>query len=902
MYSKSSSVSPDPEDDHEAQEKKRLRTKTACDYCRKRKSKCNGENPCSNCLTHSKDCTYTVVPKVRKKRVSKSSSNSKDKKHNPNSIQGLNSRLSTLEGLLSKLVKRLDSKSLLDLGNSRSGDKDDDSSDTVSLNSLPSESNSEDEQEEEDFSKELVLNEKSSVSSPEKLKQMLQPCEPRSCQIVTSARDRILQYFGSHSMFCIFSAKSIKWMKGRIEGKGDDSLLLPIRNLPYALNSVVQSNMKVWAQSLPTSPSNSKFFFNKNEKNLIFELLEYYYDDINIAPYLCSLHTIRELFQLYFYALSSHDVDILNGISQSEFLIMNVSIALCLTNKSGDVKDNHNFPALSAASSSDLAQFKQKMFSNAVACYERVSVVCEGIRTIQGIALVTLYIEASFITDFQINHMLVSVMVRFACDLGLHSTVSVSKYDAEEHAHLKRRLWWFCEYMDSEVCYRSGKATLINRANVTILTEEDDYFLSVPLDPFKNDVCKKNSSELVANCRKWGYQNYYIYYTLMLCRLKEKSYNNLFKPQVAHQSQEELLKSLQDINEDMFRMARLMEPEIRPTLYYVKRPESPSRSCFAELSESNNNFFQYSSLLLQLSFFAHLLSINRVPFMNNMFESNEKTIKFGNLSLESARTILHLVVDLDRTKVPNSILNWVTFYPFMAYCSLIGHCLSFPQENSTHMDCTLLIRVSLNFFAYRGLNEEDIRTFGESKTYDNKSMMYDLITRLLLRVLVNLMDKESEHHYANEIKGLSDHMEACANIYPDLFKKTEGKKPMNLLFSGTGLSQSIFTHEEFDSYAIDSPSLGSFDTPLSQSSKSTAESQKTLVNSEQQAAPDSQPSLSKLIDPSESDLDFGQMNEEAFNSLISSQLYTLPNFFFDGNYEYSNSENDQGNDFDYYMN
>lgn len=169
MYSKLSSVSPDPEDDHEAQEKKRLRTKTACDYCRKRKSKCNGENPCSNCLTHSKDCTYTVVPKVRKKRVSKSLSNSKDKKHNPNSIQGLNSRLSTLEGLLSKLVKRLDSKSLLDLGNSRSGDKDDDSSDTVSLNSLPSESNSEDEQEEEDFSKELVLNEKSSVLSPEKL-------------------------------------------------------------------------------------------------------------------------------------------------------------------------------------------------------------------------------------------------------------------------------------------------------------------------------------------------------------------------------------------------------------------------------------------------------------------------------------------------------------------------------------------------------------------------------------------------------------------------------------------------------------------------------------------------------------------------------------------------------------
>lgn len=47
---------------------KRLRTKVACDYCRKRKSKCNGEQPCSKCLDKNRNCTYTFVQKSGKGR------------------------------------------------------------------------------------------------------------------------------------------------------------------------------------------------------------------------------------------------------------------------------------------------------------------------------------------------------------------------------------------------------------------------------------------------------------------------------------------------------------------------------------------------------------------------------------------------------------------------------------------------------------------------------------------------------------------------------------------------------------------------------------------------------------------------------------------------------------------
>lgn len=39
----------------------RLRVRKACETCKKRKVKCNGHNPCSNCLKHGQDCHYNFT-------------------------------------------------------------------------------------------------------------------------------------------------------------------------------------------------------------------------------------------------------------------------------------------------------------------------------------------------------------------------------------------------------------------------------------------------------------------------------------------------------------------------------------------------------------------------------------------------------------------------------------------------------------------------------------------------------------------------------------------------------------------------------------------------------------------------------------------------------------------------
>ncbi|KAJ3028628.1 hypothetical protein HDV00_010115, partial [Rhizophlyctis rosea] len=72
--------------------RKRTRTSRACDSCRKKRTKCTGEQPCSTCVSFDTQCIYT--PRVKKRGpVTK-----KDQ------FSTLESRLKTVESLLTNLL------------------------------------------------------------------------------------------------------------------------------------------------------------------------------------------------------------------------------------------------------------------------------------------------------------------------------------------------------------------------------------------------------------------------------------------------------------------------------------------------------------------------------------------------------------------------------------------------------------------------------------------------------------------------------------------------------------------------------------------------------------------------------------------------------------------------------
>ncbi|ORY82079.1 fungal-specific transcription factor domain-domain-containing protein [Protomyces lactucae-debilis] len=73
-------------------ESKRRRIAKACDSCRRKKIKCSGENPCSNCSTYSTPCHFTDAPKKRAMPRS------------AKYIQGLEARLGKMEALVKQLL------------------------------------------------------------------------------------------------------------------------------------------------------------------------------------------------------------------------------------------------------------------------------------------------------------------------------------------------------------------------------------------------------------------------------------------------------------------------------------------------------------------------------------------------------------------------------------------------------------------------------------------------------------------------------------------------------------------------------------------------------------------------------------------------------------------------------
>lgn len=81
----------------EANERKRKRISRACLVCRKKKVRCDGNEPCANCTSSKKSCVYEGVKSEKPKK----------KLTNRESINTLDLRLEKLEGLLEYIAGKL---------------------------------------------------------------------------------------------------------------------------------------------------------------------------------------------------------------------------------------------------------------------------------------------------------------------------------------------------------------------------------------------------------------------------------------------------------------------------------------------------------------------------------------------------------------------------------------------------------------------------------------------------------------------------------------------------------------------------------------------------------------------------------------------------------------------------
>lgn len=84
------------------------RIRIACDICRRKKIKCNGEYPCGNCMQTKGSICHYEERSVKKKTDTHSITKLSTRSKNTKSIEVLNSRLSTLENVILKLTEKID--------------------------------------------------------------------------------------------------------------------------------------------------------------------------------------------------------------------------------------------------------------------------------------------------------------------------------------------------------------------------------------------------------------------------------------------------------------------------------------------------------------------------------------------------------------------------------------------------------------------------------------------------------------------------------------------------------------------------------------------------------------------------------------------------------------------------
>lgn len=144
----------------------RRRIPKACNYCRQRKIKCDGDSPCVNCINHKIDCVYSKTIKKRKKNsIKKLSLQDLDKR-----INKLDSNFEHINKQLIKIMKILKKNELNELNeHNKETEEFDESNEDYDDDDEEEEEEEIDEEEDNDdddykFHGKLEINEKSPIS------------------------------------------------------------------------------------------------------------------------------------------------------------------------------------------------------------------------------------------------------------------------------------------------------------------------------------------------------------------------------------------------------------------------------------------------------------------------------------------------------------------------------------------------------------------------------------------------------------------------------------------------------------------------------------------------------------------------------------------------------------------
>lgn len=649
----------------ETEDGKRKRVSKACNACRSRKLKCDAGQPvCSRCASNGSPCEYTHTPKkrttnqVKKQPVTTS---------NPSNISDLNERMSRMESLITTLVGRLDptlsrKTPASTEDEAEHGDIDDD-----------------DDSDDDDNSRLRAISKSPTMGQTT-------DDDPTTAHGDPSKVGVHHKYFGSQSTFSILSAKGIEWLGKRV---GDPYLLKNFQEFHRKMAAIFLWTNRQWIEPIHKSELTA---FPDREFSL--QLCSLFYDNFCFATLILKKEELVSLFETHFASQDRKHRS--KRLTNSDYLTMTVCIAMGSQfmmdglQESGSKEDN-----------AYLGEIRDRMTDNAIFYYSRVSVISEGLRTVQALIIFDLFTQ--FTTSSPQNYILVSTMVRYAQELGLHRRESLVGLSPEEVAH-RRRIWLLVYIFDRGCCMMSGKPPIINTDDVSSvyvhemidvllynapdevrkLVHDVDFDLvslierleSTPDDPL---AYMKEPLQLITP-----------YYFGLLSSLTSKAYTKLFSAHALRgKSLNEVLDIIDELNAEIEGVVQKVPTCMRPGV---------------DIRNIKSIRLKYDTAALHFQYYQLRMTINRMAFARSWLNSHEPAsephasqsphqIRLINNCLEAARTIIRLLESVGPYK-HNLFAHYASFQFFSAFFTLFTGFLEFPSSPHFKTDIDLAFKVS----------------------------------------------------------------------------------------------------------------------------------------------------------------------------------------------------------------
>lgn len=754
-----------------------------------------------NCtIAQEAECVYDEKPQ---KPTKKSRSLKLDQ-----TLDYLNNRLDRLESLLQSVARAIPG---LDFKNGNNLEKHEVSS---------SNSGSEDDE--------------SSGDSPEQGREPSSSSGASGILDVTSKQNEI--YLGNQSFFSILSKSSLIWMKNHLSQE-DQHLLVPLINLPFAFGNKTKVFVNLWFEKKGCNNSDHLEFLKSplpKNKEIIYDLVNKYITSCSSIQVLCLVSETYQLLEKYYSTKNPNK----RKIQLIDLFKLSLAVLICLSDAMEALVDSSDATSASSVTSAgspikdltpeEVSNMRDHLMQVCMGYYYQVSITGQGLETVKALLFFAAFLAKCY-EPHEVIQMVLTQAIRKSLDMGLHR-IETYKNCSQEEFEVRILVWRTACYIDMEICFRGGKPPIINHHDTS--------------DELRN-------SFLAYKVSNKAYSSTFLKDYEMIFDVRLETYNMLFSATADTKTFATLEKNVDYLNDKMFGLLAQMEPTHRPCFF--------NQPGFHEVTSMETPDEEHK-VIAQLTFFLNMMTINRLPMMFAYpGASLERLQVYRNLSLNSARTIMHMLRNFHAYGPRKAPSLWVTFYPLISVLHLLAACMSDPKSPDAHSDILLILEMCKTWFN-RKLSPDSSRSFRFDMT-----VLLQVLVKSVTSIAISIFEKNTGIEIMGQDQSLKDSFEAPLKIFPELFGDPEAlKNSISMVFESNSPFQSVGTPASQATPTYSNPGDGNTSTG-------------DLLSG---------PSLSgeftnQKATPRYGEFDAGT-NFGGLENYVFDQLDEFPNFFFDG--------------------